>query len=37
MRNMRPPLKRKDSVAGPGDKVLANNLGLGLSFNDDKK
>jgi hypothetical protein len=35
MRNMRPPLKKKDSV--PGDKVSTNNLGLGVSFADDKK
>ena len=32
MRNMRPPLKRKESQTGLGDKTLSTNFGLGLSL-----
>lgn len=30
-------MKRKDSIAGLGDKSLANNMGLGLSLAEEKR
>lgn len=37
MRNMRPPLKRKQSQTGFGQKNASNNLSLGLNLSEEKK
>ncbi len=37
MRNMRPPLKRKESQTGFGNQSQSNGLNLGLSLAEEKK